>query len=202
MRGVRIVFRNLSCRVRILEFKSKVTTRFPQKRDDSEVLCGVYNNQQGGPLFCTGVLTTVWHHDFSPNSTDEIKIRLPPILTDRHWLEFEVRHVHIKLKSANGMTSWLYAKKEGGEDNKPESSGGGCFKIFARGIYKFNQGLHNFKFCRAPPRGGHQYTQEGTLFMCDGQPTWLDPMTSLRRFIRPVRSRKETKKRIPAYRTL
>jgi hypothetical protein len=154
MRGVRIVFRNLSCRVRILEFKSKVTTRFPQKRDDSEVLCGVYNNQQGGPLFCTGVLTTVWHHDFSPNSTDEIKIRLPPILTDRHWLEFEVRHVHIKLKSANGMTSWLYAKKEGGEDNKPESIGVGYLQLLPLGLTMLHEGRHIVHVRRATDVAG------------------------------------------------
>jgi hypothetical protein len=105
------------------------------------VLCNVYNNQQGGSLFCPHMLTTVWHHEFSPGSTDELKIRLPPILTDRHWLEFEVRHVHIKLKNASGVTSWLYAKKDL-DDNKPESIGVGYLQLLPLGLTMLQEGRH------------------------------------------------------------
>ena len=34
----------------------------------------------------------------------EIKLRLPDVLTDRHWLIFTVHHVHVKQKTANSKS--------------------------------------------------------------------------------------------------
>lgn len=60
-------------------------------------LRNVYNNLKG-PVFCTEAFTSVNYHNKNPVLNEEIKIRLPDVVTDRHYLVFTVMHVHVKPK--------------------------------------------------------------------------------------------------------
>jgi hypothetical protein len=53
-------------------------------------LCNVYSDTPG-PLFTTAAYTKVSYHNKSPSMNDEIKIRLPLVVSPNHYLVFEVR---------------------------------------------------------------------------------------------------------------
>ena len=57
-----------------------------------------------GTAFCSSAFTTVSYHSKLPVLNEEIKIRLPDVLTDRHWLIFSVHHVHVKQKTATNKS--------------------------------------------------------------------------------------------------
>ena len=54
-----------------------------------------------GVEFCSSHYTRVIYHCTNPPIFEEIKIRLPNVLTNRHALRFAVYHVHVKPKQAN-----------------------------------------------------------------------------------------------------
>lgn len=41
------------------------------------------------------------YHSRTPVLSEEVKVRLPDVLTARHWLLLTVIHVHVKQKTAN-----------------------------------------------------------------------------------------------------
>lgn len=73
-----------------LEFKVPATT-VPHA-----YLNNIYNNCITGPHFCSVTYTRVSYHNKAPSMNDEIKIRLPDILTGRHWVKFTLQHIHVK----------------------------------------------------------------------------------------------------------
>jgi C2 domain in Dock180 and Zizimin proteins len=56
--------------------------------------------QQRGSTFAGEYVACVTHHSFTPAGTDEVKVRLPDALQERHRLVFTVHHVHCKRKTS------------------------------------------------------------------------------------------------------
>ena len=68
-------------------------------------LCNIYNVQCiTGPAFVAAAYTRVSYHNTSPSLNDEIKVKLPDVLTGKHWLKFTVLHCHVK-SSNDGLLS-------------------------------------------------------------------------------------------------
>ncbi|XP_075527914.1 dedicator of cytokinesis isoform X1 [Dermacentor variabilis] len=79
--------RNIACRVQLLCGEDEVTCALP-------VLFG----KSSCPEFVTEVYTTVTYHNKSPDFHDEVKVKLPAKLTDRHHLFFTFYHISCQRK--------------------------------------------------------------------------------------------------------
>jgi hypothetical protein len=91
--------RNLCIKIQMVEFISSFDTRYPDPNMPYHILKNIYSTMIG-PAFCNSAFTTVSYHTKLPILNEEIKIRLPDVLTDRHWLILTVHHVHVKQKAA------------------------------------------------------------------------------------------------------
>jgi hypothetical protein len=96
----RFQHRNLSVKIQLVEYIEPIIGRIPHPEAAFHVLRNVYNAMPG-PAFCTAGFTTVSYHSRTPILGDEIKIRLPDLITDRHWLKLTVQHVYVKQKTIN-----------------------------------------------------------------------------------------------------
>lgn len=66
---------------------------------EHRVLMNVYNEMaHGNNTFAHVAKTVVSYHNKTPSLNDEIKIRLPNVMTDRHWLVFTIQHMHVRPK--------------------------------------------------------------------------------------------------------
>ncbi|KAK8766565.1 hypothetical protein V5799_006661 [Amblyomma americanum] len=79
--------RNIACRIQLLCGEDEVTCALP-------VLFG----KSSCPEFVTEVYTAVTYHNKSPDFHDEIKVKLPAKLTDRHHLFFTFYHISCQRK--------------------------------------------------------------------------------------------------------
>lgn len=95
--------RNLCIKIQLVEFVSSFTGKLPDPTQPYHILRNVYSTMQGH-AFCSSAFTTVSYHSKLPILNEEIKIRLPDVLTDRHWLIFTVHHVHVKQKTATNKS--------------------------------------------------------------------------------------------------
>jgi hypothetical protein len=86
--------------VELVEIKANLSgRRLPTVNTPHEVLCNIYNhNCITGSLFINEAYTKVSYHTKNPSCNDEFKLRLPDVLTSRHWLKFTAYHVHVKLQ--------------------------------------------------------------------------------------------------------
>ena len=118
--------------MKLVEFSARVRSRFPNPKAEYKVLRHMYNTL-AGPIFTDALLSSVWYHENSPFAADELKVRLPDVLTDRHWLIFEVRHVHVKPKTGGGgLGGWFVAKET--SDIKAEIVGLGFLQLLPLGL--------------------------------------------------------------------
>ena len=95
--------RNLCIKIQLVEFISSVPGRLPDPTQPYHILRNIYSTMPGAP-FSTSAFTTVSYHSKLPILNEEIKVRLPDVLTDRHWLIFTVHHVHVKQKTATNKS--------------------------------------------------------------------------------------------------
>jgi hypothetical protein len=95
--------RNLCIKVQLVEFVGSVTGKLPDPTQPYHILRNIYSTMPG-TAFCSSSFTTVSYHSKLPILNEEIKIRLPDVLTDRHWLIFTVHHVHVKQKTATNKS--------------------------------------------------------------------------------------------------
>lgn len=95
--------RNLCIKIQLVEFVSQVSTRYPDPSLPYHVLRNIYNSMSG-PAFVNNAYTTVSYHSKLPILNEEIKVRLPDVLTDRHWLVLTAHHVHVKQKTATNKS--------------------------------------------------------------------------------------------------
>ncbi len=98
--------RNLCAKIELVEFVSTVEGKEPDINEPHHILQNIYNPMQG-PLFCSAAYTNVWYHSKIPISFDEIKIRLPDIVSDLHWIKVTVQHIHVKPKVSGGRVGLL-----------------------------------------------------------------------------------------------
>jgi hypothetical protein len=90
------VFRNLSVKVQLVEFKQEIALS-QLFSCPYEVLNCVYNTTYiTGPLFMPEAYSRVSYHTKNPAVNDEFKLRLPDVLSAQHWLKFTVMHLHVK----------------------------------------------------------------------------------------------------------
>ena len=91
-----IYYRNLSVKIQLVEFKEEVSLA-QLFSCPYEILQSIYNTTYiTGPSFLTEAFTRVSYHTKNPNVNDEFKIRLPNVLSIKHWLKFTVMHLHVK----------------------------------------------------------------------------------------------------------
>ena len=95
--------RNLCIKVQLVEFVSSFAGKLPDPTQPYHILRNIYSTMPG-TAFCSSAFTTVSYHSKLPVLNEEIKIRLPDVLTDRHWLIFSVHHVHVKQKTATNKS--------------------------------------------------------------------------------------------------
>ena len=63
----------------------------------SKPLENIYRNDSlGGSHFSTEAYTRVSYHCRNPQMNDEIKVKLPNVISSKHWLKFTVVHCHVK----------------------------------------------------------------------------------------------------------
>lgn len=128
----RFQHRNLCVKVQLVEFEDTVVGPYPDPRLPYRVLRNIYNTMIG-PAFITGAFTTVSYHNKNPVFNDEIKIRLPDVITDNHWLIITAQHVHVKQKTANkSFFDVLSLKPEELLDVSATILGAGFLKIMTK----------------------------------------------------------------------
>lgn len=94
--------RNLCLKFQLVQFK-KDQPKSLMTTGAYEVLPAIYNTSSiVGPPFTTAAYTKVSYHLKCPVFSEEIKIRLPDIVTSRHWLKITVLHIHVKPNSQRG----------------------------------------------------------------------------------------------------
>lgn len=95
--------RNLCAKIELIEVSNSSAKQVPSGNTGYEVLSNIYNHSCiTGPTFVSEAYTRVSYHVKNPFLSDEFKIRLPDILTARHWLKFTVYHVHVKAQNSRG----------------------------------------------------------------------------------------------------
>ena len=102
-------------RIQLVEFNERIVDG-PPTTEPNTVLRNIYNTIPG-PAFRYSAFSTVWYHCYSPALNDEVKIRLPEVVTDKHWLRITVYHIHVKVKESK-FPSMLQSHRKGaiGED--------------------------------------------------------------------------------------
>eukprot|EP01038_Epipyxis_sp_PR26KG_P007484 gene7484-10199_t len=104
----RFQHRNLCIKIELLEFKTNVDMLKPAAAllKSHVVLPSLYNTFFASePSFISEAYTKISYHNRNPSLNDEIKIRLPDVLSNRHCIKFTVLHIHVKPTS--GRTSIL-----------------------------------------------------------------------------------------------
>jgi hypothetical protein len=79
---------------------------YPDPGQTYDVLCCLYNTIQG-PLFVSALFSTVWYHNKSPFCCDEFKIRLPYVVTDRHFIKFTAQQINVNRDKGTQRQSLL-----------------------------------------------------------------------------------------------
>jgi hypothetical protein len=97
----------------VLEFQTQLgDSKIPPENLPHEVLPNIYNYATllGPPLVKEAYSRVSYHMKNSP-ANDEIKIRLPDVLTTRHWLKFSIYHVHVKTHTKGSIFSRVVEKE-------------------------------------------------------------------------------------------
>ena len=137
--------RNLCIKIQLVEFISSVSGRLPDPTQPYHILRNIYSTMPGAP-FSTSSFTTVSYHSKLPILNEEIKLRLPDVLTDRHWLIFTVHHVHVKQKTANNKSFLGIVSFTPGEllDTSSTIVGAGFLPLMAEGSIGIGVGVWVF----------------------------------------------------------
>ncbi|RYH30550.1 hypothetical protein EON65_04840 [archaeon] len=97
-------YRNICSKIELIELRGNLPDRkLPNAFTAHDVLCSIYNHSSiTGSSFVKEAYTRVSYHAKNPVTNDEFKIRLPDVLTSRHWIKFTAYHVHVKLQGGRG----------------------------------------------------------------------------------------------------
>jgi hypothetical protein len=96
--------RNLSAKIELVEIKGTIyERRMPLPSASQITLQNIYDPLSPfGHEFVSESFSRVSYHVRNPSICDEMKIKLPEVLTARHWLKFTILHVHVKPQTNRG----------------------------------------------------------------------------------------------------
>ena len=126
--------RNLCMKIQLVEFVSTIIGKLPDPTQPYHILQNIYSTMTGS-VFSSSAFTTVSYHSKLPILNEEIKIRLPDVLTERHWLIFTAHHVHVKQKTATNKSFLGIVSFTPGEllDTSSTIVGAGFLPLMAEG---------------------------------------------------------------------
>lgn len=96
--------RNLCLKIQLVEITTAVGSDITMVASDIKVLKHVYTSVFGSNnSFNSVALSSTSYHNKSPTFAEEVRVMLPDvIISDRHFLQFTVEHIHVKAKPAGG----------------------------------------------------------------------------------------------------
>jgi hypothetical protein len=85
-------------KVELVEFRANLPDqKLPTDNIPHDPLCNIYNYASLiGPHLVNEAYSRVSYHIKNSPANEEFKIRLPDVLTSRHWIKISVYHVHVK----------------------------------------------------------------------------------------------------------
>lgn len=96
-------------KIELVEFKGQLTEqRLPTENIAHDVIPSIYNyTTLLGPQLVKEAYSRISYHNKNSPANDEFKIRLPDVLTSRHWIKISVYHVHVKTHNRGSLMNSL-----------------------------------------------------------------------------------------------
>ena len=116
-----------------------------------------------GPPFVSAAYTRVSYHSKIPSSNDEIKIKLPDVLTRKHWLKFTVLHCHVKSAGSDGLISRIMRSSIETPIVEYVQLGAGFLPLLSNEVSLLDDNVYTVKITANTNPGGERQSLEPSL---------------------------------------
>lgn len=133
--------------MQLVEFSGDVMTNPALiAQNKYKVLANIYNTIPGR-TFTSSAYTKVSYHNHMPELNDEIKLRLPLVITKQHYILFTMHHVHVAKKDTRTSIGFFFNKADEDREAVTSLQCFGVLPLLQDEVCLVRDGLHRVEMC-------------------------------------------------------